>query len=191
MSGTVGDQDERRWRVRQRQRLVDSRWLRVDLEDVELPDGHRIDGYYVVHQPDWSIILAVTTDEQAILVRQYKHGIGRVTLELPAGYLEPDDHSAGEAIRRELREETGYEAAEIRPVLTFVTDPTRSPQRGHVFLATGCRLAGDQRLDPAERIAVVLAPLADLPHLIHAGSIEIESSIAAIYLGLAALRAAS
>lgn len=178
------------WQVRRRRRLIDNQWLRVDVEDVVLPDGHVIEDYYVVHEPDFVMVLAVTTDGLAVLVRQYKHGVGRVVLELPAGYLDRDDGSPAEAVRRELREETGYAAGEVRHLASLINNPTRSPSRGHYFLATGCRPAGDQQLDPAERIAVVLAPLAELPALVQAGAIEVQSSVAGISLGLAALRGA-
>jgi 8-oxo-dGTP pyrophosphatase MutT (NUDIX family) len=179
--------DETGWRVTRRQRLIDNRWLRVDVEDVILPDGRALDGYYVVTEPHWAIVFAVTEAGQVLLVRQYKHGIKRVTLELPAGYLEPGDASAAEAIRRELREETGYEAATIRHLASMVTSPTRSSQMGHVFLAAGCRWAGAQALDPAEHIDVVLATVAQVRALVGSGAIEVESSIAAIFLGLEAL----
>jgi 8-oxo-dGTP pyrophosphatase MutT (NUDIX family) len=189
----MGDGDNRGneagWRVLRRERLLDNRWLRVDVEDVALPDGHRIDGYYVIHEPDWGMVFAVTDDRRVVLVRQYKHGIGRVTVELPAGYLEAGDGSPEEAIRRELREETGYEPAEIRKLADIICSPTRSSQMGHLFLATGCRRAGDQSLDPAERIEVVLAPLADLPTLVRDGVIAVESSVAGVFHGLEALRA--
>jgi 8-oxo-dGTP pyrophosphatase MutT (NUDIX family) len=188
MGATDGERGGGGWRVTRRRRLVDSRWLSVDLEDVVLPDGHRIDGYYVIHEPDWGMVFAVTDDRQIVLVRQYKHGIGRVTLELPAGYLEPGDSSPAEAIRRELREETGYEPAEIRPLASLICGPTRSTQVGHYFLATGCRRAGAQSLDPAERIEVLLASLADLPSLVRSGAIAVESSVAGVFLGLDALR---
>ena len=175
------------WRVEDRRRLVDSRWLWVDRETVTLPDGTRLDDYYVVHEPDFVMALAVTGDDQAVLARQYKHGIGRATLELPAGYLEEDDVSAEAAIGRELREETGYVARRIEPLGALVTSPTRSPGRGHYFLATGCQRVDDQRLDATERIEVVLAPLERLPALVAAGEIDAVSSVAAIFLGLRAL----
>ena len=51
-------------------------WLRVDLEESSLPDGRRLDGYYVVHQPAFAMVFAVTTTGEVVLVRQYKHGAG-------------------------------------------------------------------------------------------------------------------
>jgi 8-oxo-dGTP pyrophosphatase MutT (NUDIX family) len=175
------------WRVRRRQRLIDSPWLRVDREDVVPPHGPPIDDYYLVHEPDFAMVFAVTTDGQVVLVRQYKHGIGRVMLELPAGYLDAADGAPEAAARRELREETGYEAGAVRRLASLVSSPTRSPNRGHIFLATGSRLAGAQALDPNEWIEVLCVAPADLRGLVRAGAIEAQSSIAAIFLGLDAL----
>lgn len=183
----MSEQPAQPWSVLRRERLVDSRWVQVDREAVALPDGLRIDDYYVVREPDFAMVLAVTEEAQAILVRQYKHGIGRPMLELPAGYLEAGDASAGEAIQRELREETGFEAALVQPLAALVTSPTRSPSRGHYFLATGCRHVSVQALDPAERIEIVLAPVAALGDLVASGQIDGLSSVACIALGLTAL----
>jgi 8-oxo-dGTP pyrophosphatase MutT (NUDIX family) len=179
------------WQVMRRERLVDDAWLRVDREDIALPDGRRLDGYYIVHQRAFAMVFAVTVASEVVLVRQYKHGVGQITLELPAGYIEGGDASPAEAVGRELAEETGYTAATIRPLGTLICDPTRSMQRGYVFLATGCQQTDDQRLDPAERIEVILATPARVHELVVSGEIAVQSSIAAIYLGLTALQASA
>lgn len=176
------------WQIQGRRRLVDNRWLRVDAEQVLLPNGVVIDDYYVTHEPDWGMVFAVTDTQQVLLVRQYKHGIGQITVELPAGYFESGDTSAEDSIRRELREETGFEADQIIKLASLICGPTRSSQRGHFFLATGCRRVGNQSLDPAERIEVLPVAIDDLLELIRNGTIAVESSVAGIGLGLDALR---
>lgn len=129
-----------------------SPWLRVRKDLVRTNRGNLTD-YYVVERFDYVIVVAVTAEAQVLTVRQYKHGAGEVIRELPAGYLE-EGEEALVCAQRELREETGYEAAEIEPLGMLFASPSASSHRAHVFLATGLRLAGQQQLDANENIAV-------------------------------------
>ena len=70
--------------------------------------------FYVLESADWVNVIPVTPEKEIVLIRQYRHGLREVTLEIPGGLVEDSDSSL-EAARRELREETGYEAAHWRP----------------------------------------------------------------------------
>src|SRR5437588_488861 len=64
--------------------------------------------FHVIETNDWVNVVPLTSDQQVVMVRQFRHGIGGLTLEVPAGVMDPEDESAAVAARRELREETGY-----------------------------------------------------------------------------------
>ena len=96
-------------------------WIQLSVEQVRLPDGRVVDDYYRIKLPDYAMVFAQTTDGKIIMERLYKHGIGRVSLGLPAGLVHAgEDPLAG--AQRELLEETGYEASEY--ILWDAQQPT-------------------------------------------------------------------
>ena len=91
--------------------LLDRRpWLTVWEEDVRLPDGAMIHGYLRSRARDYAMIFALLADGTVPLVRQYKHGPGRPSYDLPAGYLDGPDEAPLAGAQRELHEETGLVA---------------------------------------------------------------------------------
>ena len=106
---------------------------------------------------------------------------GRASLELPAGVID-EGESAAEAAARELREETGYVASRIEPLVVVSPEPARHTTMGHFYVATGCRRVGEQRLDRSEHIAVRPLAVADLLNAVDDGRIVHGSHVAAILL---------
>ena len=129
-----------------------SPWLKVR-KDVVRTNRGTVTDYYVVERFDYVVVVALTAESQVLTVRQYKHGAGQVVRELPAGYIEGSEDPLLCA-RRELREETGYEAEEIVPLGVLFASPSASAHRAHLFLATGLHQVGEQMLDANEKIAV-------------------------------------
>lgn len=168
------------WRVIASSYIVDTHFLRLRKDTIELPDGTIIPDYYVRDSRGFIIVFALTEDDRVVLVRQYKHGIARELLELPAGAIDPGE-SALETAIRELAEETGYGAHSMELVRSFVTDPTNSNSIAHLFLARGARKTGDQDLDPTESIVVELASLEQLREFVRDGAIDSMPHVAAIY----------
>ena len=144
-------------------RAFDGKRVRVRVDDVRLPSG-RESVREVVEHPGAVAIVAVTEDDQLLLLRQYHHAIGRSLLGLPAGTLEPGEPPV-ETARRELIEETGYEAGHVREVVDFYTSPGYTDERLMVFRADGCRPTGAGP-SPDELIRVVPTPLSRLPDLL-------------------------
>ncbi len=113
----------------------------------------------------WVNVIALTDREEAVLIRQFRHGTREVTLEIPGGLVEAAD-GPPEAAKRELREETGYRAERWVDLGFVHPNPAIQNNRCHTFLAIGATPAGAQSLDAKEDIAVVLEPLAEIPRLI-------------------------
>ena len=150
--------------------------IREDRYRVE-PKQDEVD-FVVCESADWVVILPVTVDGKVVFVRQFRHGVGQVVLELPGGLIDAEE-SIEKAAERELQEETGYEATTVRQVADLLPNPALNTAHCHVVLAEGCRLIQTQNLDPLERIEVVTYPLAEVPELIRSGQFVHAQAIAA------------
>ena len=146
--------------------------FRVDR--VELSNGHQFNAY-ILEPQSWANVLALTPDRRAVLVRQYRHGVQKVLLELPGGVIEEGEDPL-DGIRRELREETGYTAGRIIEVGRIHPNPAIQTNTLFGYLALDVEKTGAQDLDAGEEIEVELEPLAELtglaarsefPHALH------------------------
>lgn len=176
------------WRVIASSYVIDTRFLRLRKDTIELPDGTVIEDYFVRESRGFVVVFAITEDNRVVLVRQYKHGAARTLLELPAGAIDPGEEPLQTAVR-ELAEETGYEGGSMEFVRSFLTDPTNSNSTAYLYMARNARRTGYQDLDVTENITVELATLDELRGLLKDGSIEVMPQIAAIYVALDALSA--
>src|SRR5262249_38275785 len=145
--------------------------------------------FYLVELPDFAIVVAQAADGRVVVERQYKHGVGEVALFLPAGLIEEAEDPL-EAARRELREETGYEADEWESLGVFTVDGNRGCGRAHVFAARGARLAATPVADDQEVVEVLLVPPDDLIERVRRGEVRGLGHVAAFMLatGLGAVR---
>ena len=101
-------------------------------------------------------MVALTADNQFILVRQYRHGVQQNVLEVPGGVIDPGE-SALEAARREMLEETGYRFDTIEEISTLFPNPATSTNKTTTYLLTGGVKVQEQDLDEQEEIDVILA----------------------------------
>ena len=106
----------------------------------------------VIVHPGAVVILPFLADDRIVMVRQYRHSVEQELLELPAGTIEPDEPPI-ETARRELIEETGYEAGSIQPLAEFFTSPGILTERMHAFVARDLTHVG-QALEHGEQIVV-------------------------------------
>lgn len=175
----------RPWRVLASRPLLDRRpWLWVEEQDVLLPNGHAINGYILAPARDYAVIFALTPDGRAPLVRQYKHGLGRLATDLPAGYLDDAEESPLACARRELAEETGLISEHWQHLGSFPVDTNRGPTATHAFLARDARPAGSLHLDETESLLCEFHPLAEIAEMVRRGKITSLASVACALLAL-------
>lgn len=171
------------WKIRASRYLLRTPYLNLRRDACDLPGGGHIADYYVVEEADYGMVFALTAAQEVVMVRQYKHGIGTMMLELPAGYIDPSDEDPAAGCLREFREETGCTVAWHQMVGTHARHPTRNTNQGHLLVATGAKRDGAQSLDANEAIEVLFVPLDAAFEKIHRGEITAVGTIACLYLG--------
>ncbi len=162
-------------------------WLRVFVDEVKLPDGRVIEDYLRVESRDFTMICAVTESGQTHSIREFKYGVGRVDLQLPAGFVE-----SGEALescaRRELLEETGFVADYWTYLGSFFKDGNWGFGRGHFFLAQQARRARDAAPGDLSTIEVELIDVDRVEQEFASGRTHQMAPIACLALAMAKLR---
>lgn len=167
------------WKVLASEVVWQRPWFALQIDRVQTGRGTVLEEFPLVHARDWACIVPVTRDGQIVLVRQYRHGVGRITLEFPAGGVDPGEAPEA-AARRELLEETGYAADDWQHLLSVPPEPTRRKHLAHLYLAVGAERVSEQRLEPGEDAEVVLLPRSELDSLVH--EIPHAVHIAALFL---------
>jgi ADP-ribose pyrophosphatase len=177
----------RPWRLQRSEIVFDHHWYRLRRDWLILPDGRKIDDYFVSMRPEVVLIFAVTIDDEVVMVRQYKHGAAAILLEFPGGTFLPATESGEAAAARELVEETGYSGSKLELLGTAWDDPTRQDNRVHMYLVRDAQKVQEQDLDENEDIEVVLIPLRKLKDKMLTGEICVTGTLATAFLGMSAL----
>jgi ADP-ribose pyrophosphatase len=171
------------WKVLDTRMLLDcSPWFRVVADDVLLPNGQRVDGYYRIEAMDFVMIFPLADDGRVLAMRGYKHGPGRVIYQLPAGYLDQEGEPPLACARRELLEETGHEADEWHALGRLSTSGNRGMGYAHLFLARGLHAVALPDSGDLETLVVEWLPLEEVRRLWRAS--EFDNAAAAALIGL-------
>ncbi len=144
-----------KWTTLESRYIIRRPWLTARVDKVQLPDGRVNPEHYVLEYPDWVNVIAITTRGEYVMIRQYRHGTDQVMAEVAAGVIEQGETPL-QAAQRELLEETGYSGGDWRCIMSICQNPSICNNLTHCFVATGVELAGEQRLDAGEDIAVEL-----------------------------------
>ena len=148
-----------------------------------MPNGKIIPAFYVNEYPEWVNALALTRDGKVLMVKQYRHGIGKTSMELPGGVAE-EGESMEEAVRREMREETGYEFGKLEYLGKISANPSTTNNFMHMFLATEGEKTAEQELDETEELEVHLVTMPELKRLVRENEILQSLHVACIMYAL-------
>jgi ADP-ribose pyrophosphatase len=176
----------RPWRLLRSENVFRHRWYRLRRDTVELADGSIVDDYFVSERADIALVVAITPEREVLFVRQYKHGIGEITLELPGGLVD-ENEDVEEAARRELVEETGYEAPQFDGLGAFLHDPPKTTNRIHGFLALNTERTREPEPEPTEELEVVLLPIEEVERRLETRELDVASTVALLYRALSVL----
>lgn len=161
----------KKWRIVSTKSEKKCGLFRVRIDEVVMPTTGRSYNIYSLDFSPWANIIAITPDEKLVLVRQYRHGIRDITLELPGGVIdEESDPQLG--ARRELLEETGYDSQSWELISILHPNPAIQTNICYTYLAKDAYQATHQHLDELEDIEVILYPVRNVPELIKEGTIS-------------------
>ncbi len=171
------------WKLLSTRMVLSERWFPVRKDIIELPSGTIVDDYFVWQSPDIATIVPFTSDGQFVICEQYRHAVGRIMFQFPAGGLNKDETPEA-AARRELAEETGYTSDDVTFLSKSACSPTKASGYHHLFFAKNAQLTRRKQDDENEPIRVYLKTPAELIHLINTGEFEVADSLCAALLVL-------
>lgn len=172
------------WKTLSRQVVLDfSEFLTVESHTVELPDGRVISDWPWVITPDYVNVVALTEAGKFLCFRQTKYGVDGCTLALPGGYLEPGEDPLA-AARRELLEETGYQALDWTSLGRYRVNGNRGVGMAHLFLARGAHRVARPDADDLEEQELHCLSRSDIEAALAGGEFKVLSWATAAALAL-------
>ncbi|MEG2573609.1 MAG: NUDIX hydrolase [Bacteroides sp.] len=162
----INDTESKRWKVLSSEYLHREPWLTVRRERTELPNGNQVPAFYVLEYPNWVNTIAITKAGEFVLIRQYRHGLGRVDWELCAGVCEKEDASPLISAQRELLEETGYGNGDWTEYMQISANPSTQSNMTYCFLAINVEKVSEQHLEATEDISVHLLSKTEVKELL-------------------------
>ena len=146
----------------------------LSVETVTLPNGATADLEVITH-PGAAAVVPMKDDRTVVMVRQYRHAVGRFIYEIPAGKLHPGEEP-GACAAREVEEETGYRVGRLEPLLSFLTTPGFTNEIIHIFVGSDLS-PGTQNLEADEVLEIVEMPLDQAMNRINDGGIQDAKTI--------------
>jgi len=137
--------------------------------------------FFVLDSVHWVNVIAVTPDQQLVMVEQYRHGSNTVELEIPGGMMDPEETDPIATGVRELREETGYEGENARLLGKIHSNPAILTNFTYTVLVENCTLKHPLELDYGEDLATRLVPVSEIPRLVAEEKIGHSLVVVALY----------
>jgi ADP-ribose diphosphatase len=174
------------WKILGSKYLYKTNGVALRIDQCEIPNGNIFEPY-VFECGTWVNVVALTKERNVILEKQYRHGVGKVMLEIPAGIMDTDDESPLQTAKRELLEETGYTSDHFIEVGKAYPNPATHNNLTYSYLALDVEQTGKQNLDVTEEIEVSLIPFDKLISMAKAGGLPQALHISALFFALAYL----
>ncbi|MFI5322562.1 MAG: NUDIX hydrolase [Thermodesulfobacteriota bacterium] len=170
----------KKWELLRSEHLSSNRVFSMRKDTSLSPVTGKEHDFYVIEAPDWINVVAVTDNGEVLLIKQYRHGIGAETVEIPGGVIDPGETPL-EAAKRELLEETGYVSDNWSLIGEVIPNPAIQNNKCYTFLAESSRKAGVPRFDSTEYIVTFTAPVSEIPKMVSGRKITHSLVIDAFY----------
>jgi len=169
---------EEQWQCVGSQVLREYRVLELREDTYRFRPSGAESGFVVCDSEDWVLVIPITPEGNVVFVRQFRHGLRQVVLEIPGGVMESGE-SPEQTARRELQEETGFVPQDVQMFGPLMPNPALHTAHCHIAVATGCVRKHRPTPDPFECIETELHPLADVQQFIQTGKLSHALCIAA------------
>ncbi|MEY2410809.1 MAG: ADP-ribose pyrophosphatase [Verrucomicrobiota bacterium] len=161
--------------------LGDYRIFTVRSDEKISPRTGQAHDFFIIDCVDWVNVLALTPQQELVMVEQYRHGSNTVELEIPGGIMDVADASPVHTGVRELREETGYAGENARLLAGVFANPAIMSNTCHMVLIEDCSLQHEVEWDSGEDLLTHLVPIEEVPALVESGRIRHPLVIVALY----------
>jgi 8-oxo-dGTP pyrophosphatase MutT (NUDIX family) len=168
------------WIRKESRRLVDCRIFSVSESTSVCPRTQNEHQFFFIDTADWVNIVPVTSNNEVVFIRQFRHGSEQITLEIPGGMIDPGEDPETAAVR-ECLEESGYRAGKVEPLGVLNPNPAIFPNRLHTFLARDCDRVGEIANTSTEHTEVELVHLDRLPEMLRSGEIDHALVVATLW----------
>lgn len=153
-----------KWKILSSKYLSKHPYFTARVDKCETADGKIIDEYFVVELPTTVCAVSITEEQEVLMVTQYRHPVEETLLEIPGGFID-ENETPEEAMKRELKEETGYEFSSVTNVGRIAANPGVLNNFTYLFLATGGKKTSEQKLDKNEELQVEKITIPELKNL--------------------------
>ena len=160
--------------------LLNTKWLKVRQDCLLIDEEKVVNDYFVTENPDVVLVVALTGKHDVILKTEYRYPIDQMLTEIPGGMINPETETPLDAIKRELKEETGYESDEWELLAKTYNIPPRDTSSIFLYLAKNCVLMSGQNLDEFEELSFSLIPLREAVNMVLTNKICVNSSANAL-----------
>jgi 8-oxo-dGTP pyrophosphatase MutT (NUDIX family) len=169
------------WKIIGTKKLGDFRIFSLRSDMKISPRTGKEHDFFVIDAVNWVNVIAVTPQNELVMVEQFRHGSNTVELEIPGGMMDATDVSPVETGIRELREETGYEGENARLIGKIFPNPAIMSNTCFTVLVENCSVKHPVKFDASEDILTRLVPVSEIPSLISTGKIAHSLVVVALY----------
>ena len=169
-----------KWKINSTREIFTSHIVNLEGRMSVNPRNGKEDEYYIANFPDWCNAIALTPENEVVLIKHFRHGSRDFEIEFPGGCIDEGESPLNAGIR-ELLEETGYEGNNSIQIADFSPNPSFQTNRCYTVLIENARLVSEQSLDEGEDIEIFKRPINEIPQMIKDGEITNSMIVAAFY----------